>query len=308
MTREEIVDRIGKLKRERNAVLLGHYYVHPEVQDICDYVGDSLGLSRQAAATQADVIVFCGVHFMAETASILAQDKTVLIPARNAGCSLAESITGQQVRSWREENPGGVVISYVNTTAEVKAYTDCCCTSANAVQVVEHYRQAEKILFLPDWNLGHYIQLQTGIPMEIWRGNCYVHADFVTPLVKARMAEYPEAEVLIHPESPAAHDAALLQDPRVYIGSTSGMISSAQRAAARQLIVATEVGTLHKMGQAAPDKELIPLTASALCRHMKHATLEQVLNALERNEHEVRVPSDLAARAKRSIDAMLAIG
>lgn len=308
MTREEIVAQIGELKRERNAVLLGHYYTHPEVQDVCDYVGDSLGLSRQAADTQADVIVFCGVHFMAETASILAQDKTVLIPALNAGCSLAESITGSKLRAWRERNPEAVVISYVNTTAEVKAYTDCCCTSANAVQVVEHYRDAEKILFLPDWNLGHYIQLKTGIPMEIWRGDCFVHADFVTPRVKARMAEYPEAEVLIHPESPAAHDPELLKDPRVHIGSTSGMIANAQTATARQIIVATEVGTLHKMSQAAPDKELIPLTTGALCGHMKHATLEQVLNALQNNQYEVRVPSDLAARAKRSIDAMLAIG
>ncbi len=308
MTKEEIVARIEELKRKRNAVLLGHFYARPEVQDVCDYVGDSLGLSRQAAETDADVIVFCGVHFMAETASILAQDKTVLIPVQNAGCSLAESITGAQLKAWREQHPEAVVISYVNTTADIKAYTDCCCTSANAVQVVEHYRDAEEILFLPDWNLGHYIQAKINRPMKIWNGDCCVHARFTAELIQKRMEEYPEAEVLIHPESPGANDPDLINNPRVYVGSTSGMIARAGKSEAEQLIVVTEVGTLHKMGEVAQGKQLIPISLSGECQHMKYATLEEVMLALEEMRYEVRVDSELAAMGKKSIDRMLAIG
>lgn len=300
--------RIQALKKERNAVLLGHYYARPEVQDVCDYVGDSLGLSRQAAQTDADVIVFCGVHFMAETASILAQDKTVLIPAQNAGCSLAESITGAQIQAWREKHPGAVVISYVNTTAEIKAYTDCCCTSANAVEVVEHYRDAEEILFLPDWNLGHYIQAKINVPLKIWNGDCCVHARFTGDLIRKRMEEFPEAEVLIHPESPGANDPELINHPRVYVGSTSGMISRAGKSEAQELIVVTEIGTLHRMGQVAPGKKMIPISPSAACQHMKYATLAEVQRSLEQMRYEVRVEAELAEKARKSIDRMLAIG
>lgn len=308
MDSQSLAKEIGRLKREKNAVLLGHYYAHAEVQDVCDYVGDSLGLSRQAAATEAEIIVFCGVHFMAETASVLAQDKKVLLPDPEAGCSLAESITGADVAAWREAHPGGVVISYVNTTAEVKAYTDCCCTSANALEVVEKYRDAPAILFLPDWNLGHYVQRQTGVKMEIWRGACHVHDVFTASKILQAMAKYPDAEVLVHPESSGSSTPEIYGDPRVHITSTTGMIRRAAESNCERFVVVTERGTLHKMRAAAPGKELILISEDAECEHMKRATLEAVYAALVHEQHEVRVPAELARRAVASIERMIAIG
>lgn len=308
MDRQTLAGEVVRLKKEKKAVLLGHYYAPSEVQDVCDYVGDSLGLSRQAAATEAEIIVFCGVHFMAETASILAQDKKVLLPDTAAGCTLAESITGADVAAWRESHPGGAVISYVNTTAEVKAYTDCCCTSANALEVVKKYKDAPAILFLPDWNLGHYVQRQTGVKMEIWRGACHVHDVFTASKILQAMAKYPDAEVLVHPESSGASTPEIYSDPRVRITSTTGMIRRAAESASRQFVVVTELGTLYKMQKAAPGKELIPIAEDAECEHMKRATLEAVYESLVREQHEVRVPAELARRAVTSIERMIAIG
>lgn len=301
-------ERILKLKAEKGAVILGHYYIPGEVQDVCDYLGDSLGLSRTAAGTDAPIIVFCGVHFMAETASILAQDRCVLLPALEAGCSLAESVTGAEVAAWRESHPGGVVISYVNTTAEVKAETDCCCTSANAVAVVEAYRDAPAILFLPDGNLGRYVMARTGIPMEIWDGACHVHTFFTRELLQRRMAEYPFAQVLVHPESPAASRKGIINNPRVFIGSTTGMIRRVAESEAEQFIVVTEEGVMHRMRQVAPGKELIRVTPDPICHHMKHNTLDRLLLCLENEAPRVQVPRDLAERAVRPIERMMQFG
>lgn len=306
--KHELLERLQELRKRHRAVLLGHYYVPPEVQDACDYVGDSLGLSRQAAESDADVIVFCGVHFMAETASVLAPDRRVLIPSLDAGCSLAESITGHDVAQWKAANPDGIVISYVNTTAEVKAYTDCCCTSANALLVVQQYADAKKILFLPDKNLGHYIMRKTGISMEIWDGACHVHDRFSEALIQARMAEYPEAEVLVHPESAGAWRDEIFGNPRVFIGSTTGMIKRAASSSAKQFLVVTEQGTLHQMQREAPGKELILVGPEAYCEYMKMMTLERVVRCLETGIHEVKVPVDIAKRAANSIERMLSIG
>ena len=199
MTQTEIIDRIKQLKKEKNAIILAHYYTRPEVQDIADYLGDSLGLSQMAGTTEADIIVFCGVHFMAETASIISPNKKVLIPAEGAGCSLAEGVTGYDLREWKKANPDGLIVSYVNTTAEVKAYTDYCCTSSNALKIVQSLPKDKKILFVPDKNLGAYIQKVTGREMEIWNGDCCVHDKIDTQMVLDKLEEYPDADVLIHP-------------------------------------------------------------------------------------------------------------
>ena len=301
-------EELAELRRTKRAILLGHYYALPEVQDVCDYVGDSLGLSREAAKADADMIVFCGVHFMAETASILAQDKKVLLPCAEASCSLANGITGHELAAWKAVHPDHFVVSYVNTTAEVKAYTDCCCTSANALQVVQHYAAGRRIMFVPDRNLGSYIRLTTGIDMDLWDGACHVHNEFTTALIKARMAQYPAARVLVHPESAGASDEQIRKDPRVFIASTTGMIKEAARCPESQLLVVTEEGVLHKMHEAAPNKELILVAPTAQCEHMKHATLETVVDALRTERTEVRVPAELASRARLAIDRMLEIG
>lgn len=304
-----IVEEIERLKREKNAVLLGHYYALPEAQDICDYVGDSLGLSRQAAATDAELILFCGVHFMAETASILAPEKRVLIPSLKAGCSLADGITVAQLRAWREENPDAFVVSYVNTTAEVKALTDCCCTSANAVEVVETYaREHERILFTPDRNLGQYIARKSGVNLEFWDGACHVHDTFTETLICRKMEEYPEAEVLVHPESSGAWRSEIMDNPRVFISSTTGMIARAAASPAKQIIVVTEEGTLHRMAQVAPNKELILISQKAHCQYIKHSSLEEILTSLREEKHEVKVPDAIAAKARIPIERMLEIG
>lgn len=306
--RSKLLEAINTLKRQKNAVLLGHYYAPPEVQDVCDFVGDSLGLSRQAAQTDADIILFCGVHFMAETASILAPTKKVLIPSLEAGCSLADGITGAQLKAWREANPDAFVIAYVNTTAEVKALTDCCCTSANAVNVVAHYAKThDHILFVPDRNLGRYIQLKSGVQMELWDGACHVHDAFTEAIITQKMRQYPDAEVLVHPESAGSCSPEVLSSPRVFISSTTGMIARAAASPARQLIVVTEEGTLHKMSAAAPGKELILISPDARCDHMKHSTLEAVYQCLLTEQYEVKIPAALAERARLPIERMLAI-
>ncbi len=307
-TREQLLEELDELRERKRAVLLGHYYALPEVQEVCDFLGDSLALSRKAADVDADIIVFCGVHFMAETASILSQEKKVLLPSYEAGCSLANGITGAQLAAWRKEHPEYFVISYVNTTAEVKAYTDCCCTSANALQVVQHYGQGRKILFAPDRNLGRYIQQTTGLEMEIWDGACHVHNEFTPAKIKAQMECYSEARVLIHPESAGAVDEEIRKNPRVFISSTTGMIAEAARCNEQQILVVTEEGVLYKMRQDAPTKEFVLIAPTAQCEYMKQATLESVVTCLREEKNEVRVSKELAARARLSIDRMLAIG
>ncbi len=307
MTNQEITDKIKRLKEEKNAVILAHYYTRPEVQDAADYVGDSLGLSQEAGKTGADIIVFCGVHFMAETASIISPDKKVLIPAPSAGCSLAESITGYELREWKKAHPDGIIVSYVNTTAEVKAWTDICCTSANALKVVESLPKDKKILFVPDKNLGAWIQRKTGRQMELWNGDCCVHERITTAMVLEKSRQYPEADILIHPESNCSHDDAILNLPQAFLYSTAGMIKHAASSSKKQFIIATETETLHKLRQDNPDKEFIPIHPSTVCGQMKKVTLEGVLAALEKEQYLVKVPEEIRQRAWIPIKRMLQI-
>jgi len=307
--------RIRELARERNAVVLAHNYQRPEVQDVADFVGDSLGLSRQAAATTADVIVFCGVHFMAETAAILAPGKTVLLPDLAAGCSLAATINAEELRAWKAEHPGAVVVSYVNTTAEVKAETDYCCTSGNAVEIVNSIPADREILFLPDMFLGAHVRRMTGRQnMHVWMGECHVHAGIDPEDIRLRRAAHPGAEFLIHPECGCATSvveavSAGDVDPEgVQILSTEGMIRRPEISDADTFIVATETGILHRLEKANPTKRFIPANRAAVCTYMKVTTLPKVLRALERMEHRITVPADVAERARQSIERMVAIG
>lgn len=307
MTNTEIIDRIQQLKQKKNAVILAHYYTRPEVQDIADYLGDSLGLSQEAGKTSADIIVFCGVHFMAETASIISPQKKVLIPARQAGCSLAESLTGYELKEWKKNNPEGIVVSYVNTTAEVKAWTDICCTSANALKVVESLPADKKILFVPDKNLGAWIQKKTGRTMELWNGDCCVHERITTEMILEKSREYPEADILIHPESHCSHDDRILDMPQAYMYSTAGMIRHAKASDKKQFVIATEIETIHKLQKDNPRKEFIPVHPTTICGQMKKVTLEGVWEALEKEQYEVKVPENIREKAWLPIQRMLSV-
>lgn len=307
MTNTEIMHRIEQLKKEKNAVILAHYYTRPEVQDIADYLGDSLGLSQEAAKTNADIIVFCGVHFMAETAAIISPDKKVLIPAKWAGCSLAESITGYELREWKKANPEGVIVSYVNTTAEVKAWTDICCTSANALKVVESIPADKKILFVPDKNLGAWITKVTGRQMELWNGDCCVHERITTSMILEKSLMYPEADILIHPESNCSHDEKILNLPQAYMYSTAGMIRHVAQSPKQQFIIATEIETIHKLRKDNPAKEFIPIHPQTICGQMKKVTLENVLEALEKEQYLVQVPEEIRQKALLPIERMLTL-
>jgi quinolinate synthase len=309
---------VRELARQRNAVILAHNYQVPEVQDVADFVGDSLGLSRQAASTGADAIVFCGVHFMAETASILSPDKTVLIPDLEAGCSLADSITADELRAWKAEHPGAVVVMYVNTSAEVKAETDYCCTSSNAVAVVEHiYREHgpdTEILFGPDMWLGAYVEQRTGRRMHVWSGECHVHAGIRPADIEDTRAAHPGADFLIHPEcgcstSVMEYVASGDVDAQgVHMLSTGGMLDYARQAPpGGTAIVATETGMLHPLRQVAPDTEFIAANEAASCRFMKMITLPTLRDSLRDLVHEVRVPPEVADRARVPIERMVAI-
>jgi quinolinate synthase len=310
-------DEVRALASERGAVILAHNYQLPEIQDVADYVGDSLGLSQQAAKADADTIVFCGVHFMAETASILCPDKQVLIPDLEAGCSLADSITAAQLRDWKTRHPDAIVVMYVNTTAEVKALTDYCCTSANAVQVVEHiyaeHGSDTEILFGPDMFLGAYVEKTTGRPMHVWDGECHVHAGIRPDDIAAVRAAHPGADFLIHPECGcstsvmeyvAAGDVA---GDGVHMLSTGGMLAYAREQHGGTAIVATETGMLHPLRQAAPDTAFIAANEAAHCRFMKMITLPKLRDALRDGVHEVKVPPEVADQARRPIERMVAI-
>ncbi|MGH4020306.1 MAG: quinolinate synthase NadA [Pseudonocardiaceae bacterium] len=308
-------DEVRELAHRRNAVLLAHNYQVPEIQDVADHVGDSLGLSRVAATSDARTIVFCGVHFMAETAKILAPGKTVLIPDARAGCSLADSIDAEQLRAWKREHPGAVVVSYVNTTAEVKAETDICCTSSNAVEVVESIPADREVLFLPDQFLGAHVRRLTGRRnLHIWAGECHVHAGINGPELAAKAAAAPDAELFIHPECGCATSALYLAGEgsvpagRVRILSTGGMLEAARGTDAREVLVATEVGMLHQLRQAAPGVEFRAVNDQASCRYMKMITPAALLRCLRDGADEVHVEEAIADAARGAVQRMIAVG
>jgi quinolinate synthase len=311
----ELQGEIKKLARARNAVILAHNYERAEVQDVADFVGDSLGLSREAAKTSAGTIVFCGVHFMAETAAILSPRKTVLLPDLAAGCSLASTIDAPALRRWKSENPGAVVVSYVNTSAEVKAESDYCCTSGNAVEVVNSIPADQEILFLPDMFLGAHVRRLTGRKnMHVWMGECHVHAGIDPENIRLQRSLHPEAEFLIHPECGCstsvleAMSAGDVDPSGVQILSTEGMIKRPALSGADEFIVATEVGILHRLRRENPSKRFFAANERASCAYMKVTTLPKVRDALARTQHRITVPEDVANRARRAIERMVAIG
>ena len=326
---ERMQSEVRALAAERGAVILAHNYQVPEVQDVADYVGDSLGLSRKAGESDAEVIVFCGVHFMAETASILCPEKTVLIPDLDAGCSLAASIDAEQLADWKAQYPEGVVVMYVNTTAQVKALTDYCCTSSNAVEVVRHIYETHgpdtEILFGPDMWLGAYVEKELGKRMHVWDGECHVHAGIRPADIEATRAAHPGADFLIHPECGCSTSvmeyvaAGDVSSEGVHMLSTGGMLKYAEElervaggadesAGPREAVVATEIGMLHPLRMAAPDVDFIPANPDASCKYMKMITLPKLRDALREMKYEVRVPEHIAVRAKVPIDRMVALG
>jgi len=311
----ELAGRIRELAAERNAVILAHNYERPEVQDVAHFVGDSLGLSREAARTDAEVIVFCGVHFMAETAKILSPSKTVLLPDLGSGCSLADTINADQLRAWKAEHPGAVVVSYVNTTAEVKAETDYCCTSGNAVDVINAIPADREILFNPDLFLGAHVRRVTGRSnMHVWMGECHVHAGITPMSLRQQRTDHPDAEILVHPECGCstsvldAMSAGALDADGVHVLSTEGMIRRPGESSSNEFIVATETGILHRLRRANPGKTFFAASDRAECQYMKLTTLPKVLNSLQNLEHRIEVPKDIADRARLALERMVAIG
>ncbi len=297
----ELVEKINRLKKEKNAVILAHNYQLPEVQDIADYVGDSLGLSIQASKTTADVIVFCGVYFMAETAKILSPGKIVLIPDRNAGCPMADMITAEELRKLKSEHPKAKVLCYVNTTAEVKAECDVCCTSGNAEKIVrENFQKDDEIIFVPDQYLAHYISTRIGRDFIIWKGYCPVHLKILPEDIARKKALYKNAEVLVHPECPPGITALADQ-----VLSTEGMCRYIKESKAREFIIGTEIGILHRMKKENPDKIFYPASDRATCPNMKRTTLEKVLWSLEEMGFEVTVPQDIMNRASTCLKKMI---
>ena len=306
----DIIQEIKKIKSDKNAVILAHNYQPAEIQDIADYVGDSLGLSQQAAKTDASLIVFCGVHFMAETASIISPNKKVLLPNLDAGCSLASSITAQQLIEWKNQNPGAVVVSYVNTSAEVKAEGDYSCTSSNAVKVVASIPLEKEILFLPDRHLGKYVQAMLNRKLKIWDGGCHVHEKIGDVDFGLAQAQHPEAEFLIHPECGCSSSCMLKAEvyfdcKGVHMLSTDGMINYVEKSEANEFVIATEVGILHRLKKVKPQASFYPLSENAICEYMKMIDLEQLYNALKFERYEVKVPDDVADKARLPIRRML---
>jgi len=298
----ELIEKILDLKKRRGAVILAHNYQLGEVQDIADFVGDSLELSQRAAETGADVIVFCGVHFMAETASILCPDKVVLLPDINSGCPMADMITAERLRAKKREHPQAVVVCYINSSAEVKAESDICCTSANAVGVIKSL-DAQEILFVPDQYLGHYISARTGKKMILWPGFCPTHVRIKPERMKELRQEYPQAKMVVHPE--CRSEVIALADE---VLSTGGMCRYAQRDEVREMIVGTEVGIIHRLRKENPGKRFIPVSEQAICPNMKLITLEKVLWSLQEMNPVVKVTEGIQLRAKAAVDKMLKIG
>jgi len=294
---------VRHLKEERNAVLLAHNYQRPEVQDAADFVGDSLYLSRKAAETDADVICFAGVRFMAETAKILNPTKTVLLPDLKAGCGLADSITADMLRDWKAQHPGAVVVAYINTSADVKAESDYCCTSSNATKVVSQVPADKEILFLPDMFLGEYVRNRTGRAMHLWAGDCPVHAKMRPEDLERARREHPGAEIVAHPECGCA-SAALPHVDRIL--STDGMVRFAEETHAPEVLVATEIGILHRMRRLNPTTRFTPISEATICPYMKEIDLEDVRDSLARNQFVIDVPLEIARKARLSLDRMLA--
>jgi quinolinate synthase len=310
----DLKSEILKLKKEKDILILAHNYQLPEVQDIADYVGDSLGLSRQAAKTTQKTILFCGVHFMAETAAITCPEKKVLIPDLAAGCSLSDTITADQLRKWKSEHPGAITVGYVNTTAEVKSELDYCCTSSNAVNVVKSIPENKEVLFLPDMFLGSYVAKMTNRNnMFIWAGECHVHAGIRSQDVQEKLNQYANAEFLIHPEcsctSSVMYDVASgdYGSRQVQILSTEGMMNRAKDSPSKKFVVATETGILYRMRKQNPDKEFVPISENAVCKYMKMITLDKVYSSLKEEKYEVKVPKNIAQKAQLAIERMLAI-
>lgn len=314
LSKKQYIEEILSLKKERNAVILAHNYQLPEVQDISDFIGDSLALSRQAEKTKAKTIIFCGVHFMAETASIICPDKTVLIPDLSAGCSLASSINSEELQNWKKEHPKAVVVSYVNTSADVKALSDYCCTSSNAVKVVNSIPEDKEILFLPDMFLGAYVEKITRRKnMFIWAGECHVHAGIKSDDINSVLKKYRQADFLVHPEcsctsSTMYHMAMGDLQKTGYILSTEGMMKHARSSTNNEFVVATETGILYRMQKENQDKNFIPLKNDAVCKYMKMITIEKVYNSLLNNVYKVQVPRKIADNARLAIERMLSIG
>ncbi len=308
-----LIQKIHALKKKREAIILAHNYQIPAVQDVADFVGDSLELSQKAAATDAKIIVFCGVHFMAESAAIFSPEKKVLIPDLNAGCSLAASIDAQTLKDWKKRYPGAVVVCYINTTAEVKAQSDYCCTSSNAVQIVNSIPKNKRILFIPDMFLASYVSNKTRREIIAYPGECHVHAKVTPKDISKKMKEHPKSQLLIHPEcgcvSSCMHYIATgqLSSEKTQILSTSGMMRYAKESKANEFVVATETGMLYPLQKANPKKKFIPLRKDMVCEYMKMITLPKVYNSLKNLEFEVKVPKDIAQKARLPIERMLKI-
>jgi len=310
----QLKEEILRLKKEKDVVILAHNYQIPDVQDVADFTGDSLGLSRQAATVDQKTILFCGVHFMAETAAIISPQKRVLIPDLEAGCSLSDSITVDELRNWKKQHPGAIAVGYVNTTAEIKSELDYCCTSANAVNVVNAIPKDKEILFLPDMFLGSYVAKVTGRKnMHIWAGECHVHAGIKPEDITKKLDSLKDAEFMIHPEcsctTPMMYDVASgsFDDRKVSILSTEGMLNHANNSKAKNFVVATETGILYRMKQQNPDKNFVPASDKAECQYMKMITLEKVYDALVNEKNVVTVPKDIADKARLAINRMLEI-
>ncbi|MBB6120770.1 quinolinate synthase NadA [Nocardiopsis algeriensis] len=315
MTRQEWAEEVRRLAKERDAVILAHNYQRPEIQDVAHHTGDSLALSRLAANVDASTIVFCGVHFMAETAKILAPEKTVLLPDPEAGCSLADTITAEQLRAWKAEHPDAVVVAYVNTTAAVKAETDICCTSSNAADVIRSIPEDREILFLPDQFLGAHVRRVTGRDnIHVWMGECHVHAGIDGHTLRQRVESEPDAEVYVHPECGCATSALYLvgsgavPEERVKVLSTGGMLTAAEQTSAKKVLIATETGMLHQLRNANPDTVFEAVNSRAECHYMKMIDADKLLNSLRYGTTEITVPGETADRARRSVERMIAIG
>ncbi len=298
-----IIEKIKELCKEKNAVILAHNYQKGEIQDIADFVGDSLALSRKAAETKADVIVFCGVHFMAETAKILSPEKTVILPDENAGCPMANMLTRKELIKFKSEHPGALVVAYVNCSAEIKAEADVCCTSANAVKVIESLPEEKEILFVPDQSLGDYVRGKTGRKIILWHGYCPTHHRFLRKDVEDAKRNYPDAPVCIHPEATA--DVLSLAD---FIGSTSQILSYCRESDKKEFVIGTEIGILHTLRKENPGKVFYPLSVLGDCPNMKLTTLEKVLWSLEDMEYEIKLDEQTRLDAEESVRKMVAIG
>ena len=299
---EQLISKIEDLKAERNAVILAHNYQPGEIQDLADFTGDSLGLSIQASQTDADVIVFCGVRFMAETAAILSPEKTVLLPEKSAGCPMADMITAEQLRQLKLENPGVLVVCYVNSTAEVKAESDYCCTSSNAVEIVNSLPEDRRIIFVPDQHLGQFVAERTGRELVLWPGYCTTHVLITADDIKAARAKYPDAVVMAHPE--CTEPVKELSDELL---STGQMLKFAAKSTAKRFIIATENGIIHALKKQNPDVEFFPATHRAICPNMKKITIDKVISSLQENKYRITVPEAIRIKAQKSLDRMVEI-